>query len=84
MVNIQQVLAAVVNRRFGGKDNHNNKISKWKKRKGNCSHESNAFSHHPFQITHENHSNSQHGLFQNAIRYCYVIHCLETRQVMGE
>lgn len=46
VVNTQQVL--VVNRRFKKKDNQGNKISKWRTRKGNGSHESHAFPHHPF------------------------------------
>lgn len=32
----------------------------------------------------KNHCNPRHGLFQNAIEYCYAIHCPDTRQVTGE
>lgn len=62
MADTQEVLD--FNRRFEERDNHRNKISRLKKGKGNCSRGSDASSHHPLQITHENHSTSQYGLFQ--------------------
>lgn len=61
MVDAQQVL--VFKGRCEEQDNRRNKMSRVKKGKGNCSCGSNAFSYHPLQITHENHSNSQYGLF---------------------
>ena len=66
-----QVLAS--NGRFEDQENLRNTVSRLRRSNRNYSHGSYAFSHHPLQITHEKHSNSQYGRFQNAIKHiCHL------------
>lgn len=49
----QALVALVVNGRFEEQDNLKDKMPPLKKGKGNYSHGSYAFSHHPLKFTHE-------------------------------